>query len=115
MNITDIKLNIERLKKDYTDPSDREVLKEWETRLATMLSRQRYSELNQTKELVAYLNKRLRDIKIKLSSDDSLELLDIKSFHRVAKEIKDILALLVIDPQKDMQSLESEISNIADN
>ena len=111
MSVAEIKANIERLKKEYTDPSDSEVLREWESRLSKTLIRQGYLDLTQTQELVAYLKKRLRDIRIKLSIDDSMELPDVKSWHRVAKELRDLLALLILNPEKEMGQLEREIAD----
>lgn len=115
MSVADIKSNIEKLKRDYTDPADKEVLDEWEKRLATTLTRQRYLELDQTKELVAYLKKRLRDIRIKLSSDSNMDIISVKSYHWLASEIKELLALLVINPEKEMRLLENEIAESLGN
>jgi hypothetical protein len=114
MSVSETKQNIEKLKKSYTDPDDKDVLQGWEARISKIMLRNGYLELDQTKETIAYLRKRLRDIKIKLSSDETLEAVDIRAWHRVAKEIKELLALFLVEPERELRIIDEEIARALD-
>lgn len=111
MSVTEIKKNIERLKEEYTDPEDHEQITEWETRLSKSITKQRYLDLEPTKEIIAYLEKRYRDIRIKLSSDEGMKMEEILGWHKTATEIRNILGLFMNGTGKDFENLEQEVMN----
>ena len=108
MSVKDITASIERLKKEYTHPQDRELLSEWENRLSKAVRRNQYLELDQTREIVSYLTKRYKDIRIMLSSDDDMDQVDISAWHKVAKEIKGLLGIFVSDAH-ELGNIENQI------
>lgn len=100
---------IKELKNRYDDPDDQEIVKEWEDKLQKINKKSKYFKLEETRNLTAYIQKRIKDIKISLAETVGLEKDKNIAMHARRQELESILKIISEDSEKDLVQLESEI------
>lgn len=100
---------IKQAKKRFDDPYDQDIIREWEEKLAKINRKAKYFERPETKELIAYLKKRIKDIRITLAETVGMEKDRNIALHARREEDESILAIISKDSAADLAALQEEI------
>ena len=106
------KLNtkIDRLKKEYShDDDSMAILKSWEDQIADSSRKARYYEIDLTKDIAKFIQKRIVSIKIKLCSEIGLEREKNLSYHAAIDELKSLLGFYVENADDTIRQIENEV------